>query len=66
MADFEYIITSLKSNLTDQEIEDIKKEADRKGLGYVLYNGKSINTEKWANIGLPAKCHSNGVSLTGQ
>ena len=40
MADFEYIITSLRSNLTDHEIDDMKKEADRNGLGYVLYNGE--------------------------
>ena len=39
MTDFEYIIESLK--LTDQEITDMKKEADRKGLGYVAYDGKS-------------------------
>ena len=37
MADFEYIIESLK--LTDQEITDMKKEADRRGFGYVAYDG---------------------------
>lgn len=36
MADFEYIIESLK--LTDQEITDMKKEADRRGFGYVAYD----------------------------
>ena len=44
MSDFDYIITSLYSNLTDQEINDIKKDADRKGLGYVSYEGKLVSS----------------------